>query len=256
MIADGLSECSTSSSRGLSSQILHQLHCDHPGLLAEIHSFKQLCMPDNVLPYLHKDAAAALKTVLMGSNISAVVTSALRTVVEQYILYAWGSNSRCGHSEIEDKPGKSDYMKGVALDVSSYDDFKQVILGSNSQWHSGTNQEKFTFPTAPDNLQKTLVQSFQKIWNVNHPTDKVVEDGLYGPQTEQALRSAPAKGFLQTPSCSFSAVVVPCCVSMTRRGLCVAPNQCHSKDKITTQHQCANHHSTVCCNRYKYKDVI
>ena len=249
MMADGQSDCSTSLSRGLSSQILHQLHCDHPGLVDEIHSIEQLCMPDTVLPYLHKDAAAALKTVLMGSTTSLVVTSALRTVVEQYILHTWSSNFRCGLSQKEDQPGKSDYMKGVALDVSSYDDFKQALSASSSSQWRGISGDTFMFSTNTDGgLQQFLIESFQKLWNANNPKEKLTEDGVYGPITEQALRRSPAKGFADAPSCSFPAVAVPCCVSMTQRGLCVPPNQCHSTDRITAQQECANLPSAVCCN--------
>src|SRR6185295_15556034 len=45
------------------------------------------------------------------------------------------------------------------------------------------------------------VLAFQRLWNRNHPTDKISEDGAYGPQTEARLKSAPATGFATGASC-------------------------------------------------------
>ncbi|MFB2974822.1 peptidoglycan-binding protein [Microseira sp. BLCC-F43] len=41
--------------------------------------------------------------------------------------------------------------------------------------------------------------AIQKLWNKNHPNEKILEDGEYGPQTEKALNRSPALGFDQAP---------------------------------------------------------
>ena len=247
-VADGMSDCSTTEVRGLSSQILHQLHCDHPGVIEEINSIEELCMPSALLPYLHKNATVALKTALGKSTKSFVITSSLRTVAEQYLLYQWSSNSICGHSQPEDRPGRSDYMKGVAFDVEQYDQFKSFVSASQFQWQGNANPTKFLFSPSTFDVQRALTQSFQKLWNINHPTEKVVEDGLYGSQTEMILRRASVNGFIKKPSCSFPVPVIPCCVSLKTPGKCVPGNRCQSKNIIGTERDCVNLPSAVCCN--------
>lgn len=41
--------------------------------------------------------------------------------------------------------------------------------------------------------------ALQTLWNKNHPNEKIDEDGGYGPQTEGALKRAPALGFDKAP---------------------------------------------------------
>src|SRR6185503_17636884 len=47
--------------------------------------------------------------------------------------------------------------------------------------------------------------AFQRLWNRNHPTDKIAEDGAYGPQTEARLRQSPATGFTTGATCIAAA---------------------------------------------------
>ena len=44
--------------------------------------------------------------------------------------------------------------------------------------------------------------AFQRLWNRNHPGDKIAEDGAYGPQTEARLKKSPATGFATGASCT------------------------------------------------------
>ena len=43
--------------------------------------------------------------------------------------------------------------------------------------------------------------AFQRLWNRNHPGDKISVDGDYGPQTAARLKAAPAKGFAKGATC-------------------------------------------------------
>jgi Synergist-CTERM protein sorting domain-containing protein len=47
--------------------------------------------------------------------------------------------------------------------------------------------------------------AFQRLWNRNHPGDKIAEDGAYGPQTEARLVQSPATGFAVGASCTPAA---------------------------------------------------
>jgi MYXO-CTERM domain-containing protein len=39
------------------------------------------------------------------------------------------------------------------------------------------------------------VLTFQVVWNLNHPDDRIDEDGLYGPMTASRVAASPAGGF-------------------------------------------------------------
>jgi uncharacterized protein (TIGR03382 family) len=62
----------------------------------------------------------------------------------------------------------------------------------------------FDHLSSPDNRGKDVL-AFQRLWNRNHPTDKISEDGAYGPQTESRLRMAPATGFPVGATCAGAA---------------------------------------------------
>jgi hypothetical protein len=51
-------------------------------------------------------------------------------------------------------------------------------------------------------LRGLSVQAFQRLWNRNNPSDRIDEDGDYGPATESRLARAPASGFARGASCS------------------------------------------------------
>ena len=46
------------------------------------------------------------------------------------------------------------------------------------------------------------MQAFQKLWNLNHPKERIAETGKYDPATETRLKSAPPDGFKVAPRCS------------------------------------------------------
>jgi peptidoglycan hydrolase-like protein with peptidoglycan-binding domain len=48
-------------------------------------------------------------------------------------------------------------------------------------------------------IRGTAMLAIQKLWNNNHPNQKIDEDSGYGPQTESALMNSPAMGFAQAP---------------------------------------------------------
>jgi hypothetical protein len=58
----------------------------------------------------------------------------------------------------------------------------------------------FDHLSSPD-IRGRDIAAFQRLWNRNHPTDKIAEDGSYGPMTESRIRQAPAEGFPIGPPC-------------------------------------------------------
>ena len=46
------------------------------------------------------------------------------------------------------------------------------------------------------------MRAFQRLWNRNHPTDAIVESGVFDAATEVKLALAPAKGFPKGATCT------------------------------------------------------
>lgn len=249
-VADGLRECDTTAVRGLSHQIMHQFYCDQPSLIDSIASINQLCISSAAIPYLQKDAAVSLaKTLATEETASYTVTSAIRTIAEQYVLYQWSTKKRCGHSVQEDKPGMSLYMQGVAIKVQSqeFSNSSQVAL-NGSAWVGQRNGTGFIFNNMSMNVQKQSILSFQKLWNLNNPTEKIAADGIYTAATEHALRRSPASGFGTIPLCPFLKPVVPCCLARRQRGICTPVSDCLSGTWETTpDNVCGLDKSIGCC---------
>ena len=53
------------------------------------------------------------------------------------------------------------------------------------------------------------MKAFQRLWNRNHPGDKIATDGAWGPQTEARMNKAPAGGFAKGAQCDAAALQAP-----------------------------------------------
>ena len=46
-----------------------------------------------------------------------------------------------------------------------------------------------------DDISSLPILAFQQLWNLNHPEEKIPEDGQYTPETEERLNQSPREGF-------------------------------------------------------------
>jgi MYXO-CTERM domain-containing protein len=154
-----------------------------------------------VLPYVSETGREDLyAAVSAGAGMSLQVTSAYRTVVQQYLLYRWFQLGRCGITAAA-TPGNSNHESGRALDVSNYNAWI-TILADHAWDHSVPGDPvHFDHLQSPD-IRGTDVLAFQRLWNRNNPGDVIAEDGDYGPATEARLKMAPAEGFATGPMCA------------------------------------------------------
>ena len=194
--------CSTSVVLGLSTQIADEMGCLSSGTLVKFSPSAKLQITSSaVLPYLHGTAKTDLEKVTANTTIQ--VNSAFRTVAQQYLLVAWHNAGRCGITAAA-PAGRSNHESGRALDVSNY----SSVIGTmaNRGWAHDVPGDPVHFDhlSSPDNRGKDVL-AFQRLWNRNHPTDKISEDGAYGPQTEARLRMAPATGFPVGATCPGAA---------------------------------------------------
>ncbi len=193
------SSCSTAVVIGLSKQIADEIGCEHPTGLTHFDSSATLKITSTaVLQYLEADAKTDL--IKAGNASTVEVNSAFRTVAQQYLLYAWYQQGRCG-IPIAATPGTSNHESGRAVDLANYSG--EIGNMANHGWaHDVPGDDVHFDHNASADIRGQDIKAFQVLWNRNHPGDQIATDGSYGPQTESRLRQAPATGFAMGPTCT------------------------------------------------------
>ncbi|HEX5064258.1 MAG TPA: D-alanyl-D-alanine carboxypeptidase family protein [Kofleriaceae bacterium] len=192
------STCSTSVVIGLSKQIADEIGCASPTGLVKFTAGGKLTITSNsVLPYLAANAKQDLMDVAANNTVQ--VNSAFRTVAQQYLLYRWYQLGRCGITAAA-TPGNSNHESGRALDIANYSSIISAMGGQGWSHDVPNDPVHFDHLSSPD-IRGRDVLAFQKLWNRNHPTDAIAEDGDYGPMTEARLKKAPSEGFAIGPTC-------------------------------------------------------
>jgi len=197
----GAGGCSTFVVDGLSKQLIAEQNCIRANALVSFAGKKGLSIGSNVYPYLEPKAATGLEAAGVSSTIS--VTSAFRTIAQQYLLYHWYQTGQCGIS-LAAVPGNSNHETGIAVDVSNYS--SEIGNMSNHGWtHSYPSSDPVHFDYTAGgttDLRSESVLAFQKLWNLNNPGAKIAEDGDYGPMTAAKIAASPATGFAKGTTCT------------------------------------------------------
>jgi N-acetylmuramoyl-L-alanine amidase len=194
--------CSTSDVIALSVQIAQEVDCIAPGQLVPFEESARIVFAGGaVLPYVSEAARADLyAAVEAGGGMTLNVTSAFRTVVQQYLLRRWFELSRCGITAAA-QPGSSNHESGRALDVSNYSPWI-TIMGAHDWSHDIPGDPVHFDHLASPDIRGADVLAFQRLWNKNAPDDPIAEDGDYGPATAERVKRAPAEGFGIGASCA------------------------------------------------------
>jgi hypothetical protein len=195
--------CTTASVDGLSRQIIAQARCIKPNAFVPLPSRPNLVIASQVFPYLEANARdRLLKALDAKPKQKMTVNSALRTVAQQFLVWRWSATKRCG-VPLATRPGQSNHEIGTALDIAEAGAWRPVLEQHGFKWLGASDRVHFDYkgPGAASG-GGTDVLAFQKLWNRNHPSDKLSEDGRYSPAVEQRLKRAPPDGFTIGPSCS------------------------------------------------------
>lgn len=193
--------CATSVARGLSMQLVQEVQCGAPSALVSIDGIAGVSYSDPVMRYLQPEAAESLRRAVSRGGGGLQLTSALRTLPQQYLVYQWYQLGRCGIG-IAARPGRSNHESGLALDVSNHGSWRNLLTSEGFVWAGSSDRVHFDYRRAGVDLRAESVRAFQRLWNRNHPEDRISEDGAYGPQTEARLSRAPASGFPIGASCA------------------------------------------------------
>ncbi len=213
-----LHSCSTSSVDGLSRQIIEQSRCINPKAVVRLPSRPNLVLGEQVFPYLEAAARDQLTRALdKHRDKTMTINSALRTVAQQYLVWRWSANRRCG-VPLATPPGESNHESGLALDIAEQAAWRSALEAHEFRWLGASDRVHFDFKGSGATPQNnTDVLAFQQLWNRNHPNDKISESGRYGPATEQRLKKAPADGFPLGASCAKGRGVQSAGASKNRR---------------------------------------
>jgi D-alanyl-D-alanine carboxypeptidase len=193
--------CTTADARGLSLQMLGEVECLRPGTLKRIDNIAGVSLSSSVLPRLNAAAADHLRTAAAGGAIS--LSSATRSTAQQFILYYWYTHQRCTSVvKLAAKPGSSNHESGIAIDVPSYTAARTRLGNAGFRWFGSGDPVHFDYTgSGAVDIRSLMVKAFQRLWNRNHPTDKISEDGAWGPQTSARMDKSPAAGFATGSSC-------------------------------------------------------
>lgn len=197
--------CTTSSVKGLSKQIIAEAQCMNADAFTKVPDLGNVSFGTSVFPYLEKPAKEKLVSGLKAKpGTSMTVNSMLRTVAQQYLLYRWYQTGRCGIG-LAAKPGNSNHETGLAIDISQYSTWKGTLQARGFHWLGSADPVHFDYAGAGAKSYKGVdVKAFQRLWNRNHPGDKIDTDGIWGPQTEARMKKAPAGGFAKGATCGSS----------------------------------------------------
>ncbi len=186
--------CSTSIVAGLSRQLIEELNCLRPNTLVD-YSGPRIGNNGAVWPYLQPAARDGLRRAVDARGQAIQIASALRTLPQQFLLYRWYQQGRCGIS-LAARPGRSRHESGLALDVQDNASWRNTLQNAGWRWLGANDPPHFDYVAGGTvDLAGLSVQAFQRLWNRNHANDGIDEDGAYGPQTERRLLQSPTDGF-------------------------------------------------------------
>ena len=193
--------CSTAVVLGLARQIADEIDCTNPGSLVPFQAGGNVRFSSSaVLPYLQADALGDLMAVAQTHIVQ--INSAFRTLPQQYLLARWHDLGLCGITSVA-PVGRSNHETARAIDLTAY---PLATLDASGWSHDIPSDDPHFDHNASADLRGADTLAFQRLWNRNHPDDRIGEDGVYGSQTELRLRTSPATGFAQGASCQPSAM--------------------------------------------------
>lgn len=188
-----VSGCTTSVVGGLAEQLIEQIECMRPGTMVNIGAIGGVDI--STFPYLQRAAAEGLEDALAAGG-TLHINSALRSTVQQYVLYKWYSEGLCTNVvALAARPGRSNHESGLALDVGDYGSWRSRLEAVSFDWLGANDPVHFDYVGGGTDLRSLSVEAFQRLWNRNNPDAPISVDGLYGPQTAGAMGAAPADGF-------------------------------------------------------------
>ena len=187
--------CTTTSVKGLSTQLVAEIQCMRPGSMKSIEGVAGLDLGSAVFPFVQTPVVGALLAAQKARGTTMSINSALRTLPQQYLLYSWYKAGRCGIS-LAATPGNSNHEGALAVDIDDSAGWRPSMIAAGFTWLGASDPVHYDYAgTDAIDLAGLSVTAFQRLWNRNHPEDPIGEDGDYGPTTAARVARAPVGGF-------------------------------------------------------------
>lgn len=197
-VRDVIAKGDTGLVRGLSLQIIAVMNSIVPNALVSFDDLDVDIAGNQINPFLQPAARESLRIAIKERGTKLLVNSAYRTIAQQYLLRQQFEQGLFGITAAA-VPGSSNHEGGLALDVEDPDGWEPYFEPHN--WiRLGRDFDyphyDYRFPAATrQDLGRTGVMAFQRLWNQQHPSDRIAEDGSFGAQTEARLAESPIDGF-------------------------------------------------------------
>ena len=194
--------CTTTAVKGLAVQLVEEIQCLRPSTFSRIDNMPGLALGSAVFPYLQTKAAQELVAAQKARGTTMSINSALRTLPQQFLLYRWYQTGRCGIG-LAASPGTSNHEGAIAVDIDDTAGWRASMTNKGFRWLGASDPVHYDFVGGGTvDLKGLSVKAFQRLWNRNHPTDLIAEDGAYGAGTETRLSQSPVGGFPKGANCS------------------------------------------------------
>jgi peptidoglycan hydrolase-like protein with peptidoglycan-binding domain len=189
--------CGTISVNKLSMQIIAEMNAMIPNVLVNFGDLNVDISNPAVHPFMQSSAKDALRRAIKAHGKTLKVTSAYRTIAQQYLLYSWNQEGLCDIGRAA-TPGKSNHEDGLAIDIPNHNEWHDSL--ENEDWEqldpNGLDPFHYSYQGGGrDDIGKIGVEAFQRLWNKYNPSDQIDTDGYFGPQTAARMDLSPAEGF-------------------------------------------------------------
>lgn len=188
-------ECSTGPLKELANQVAQTLITSvAPNELADISDQVEI-VGGSTLPYLQRQAAAALIAAIAEAGRKPQLVHALRTLPQQYMVYYQYIHHLC-NIPLAAAPGTSPHEHAIAIDIEDHNFWRPFLANHQFVWRGPKDPAHFAFH-GPQNADFVILEisAFQQTWNAHNPDDLLKVDGTYGPHTESKLLATPIDGW-------------------------------------------------------------
>lgn len=190
-------DCSTAGVRGLDLQLIAEMKRLQPDVLCAFDN-NMIELGPGAHDSLQTPAVKALQRAVQKRGVTLKVNSAYRTIAQQFVLRNHYENGRCGITAAADV-GKSNHNGALAIDVEDNAGWRSYLESEGWDWIGSFDQMHFDYEGGGTvDIRPLSVRAFQSLWNLNHPEDKIAEDGAWGPGTKARLLKTPVTGFPKT----------------------------------------------------------
>ena len=188
------SHCNTSGILGLSKQIADILLADQADKVINI-SANVVISGSSTIPFVQTEAGKALIAAIAEKGEKPGLVHGIRVLPQQAAVSYWYLHGRMCGVKLAATPGTSPHERGIAIDIENHEAWIDVLKKHNWIWRGSADPPHFNYHGGHDpDFGIEGIRSFQKLWNL-HNADKILEDGVFGDNTEKKLELSPIEGF-------------------------------------------------------------